>query len=60
MPRGPDGITIPGIIAVPGFLSRAAAKWTTGATKWWTTSMVPVRWAGRVGDRIRGWGPTGW
>ena len=40
-------------------LSMAAAKWATGATKWWTTSRVAVGWSGRVGDRIRGCEPTG-
>ena len=40
-------------------VSRAAAKWITGAAEWWTTGKVPVGWAGRVGDRIRGWEPTG-
>ena len=40
-------------------VSRAAAKWATGAGEWWTTSMVAVGRAGRVGDRIRGWEPTG-
>ena len=46
--------------ATEAHVSMAAAKWATGAAEWWTTSMVAVGWAGRVGDRIRGCEPTGW
>ena len=46
-----------GVVVVD--VSRAAAKWTTGAAERWTTCMVAVGWSGRVGDRIGECEPTG-